>query len=446
MQIKRFEAKNMTEALRQIKRELGAEAVILSAKDIRKENRLLGISRQIGVEVTAAVDGVMPAQGVPPAARPRAERHADLEKQTPARRPAVSSPPQEKIRDIVRIGLKQAPPERITTSLRKEAVEAHEPSRPAIRDAKKNVEADLDAQMRKRLKANGLEVMPWPFNAEKSHTIALVGNAGVGKTTTIAKLAARLQHEEDRQVGLISLDREKIGGGEQLRIYAEILQIPLEIPKNAADLPKALKNMAGCDVILVDTPAIGASKARRPEVFETHLPHIDDLTVWLVVGADNQVDNMQLSAAVGDDLDLAAVIVTKADLNPRLGGVMQFLGAVALPVVGLCNGPDVPQDLTEASLHLFARCLMQAPTEKENPAALRTSPSVTDAEGQYLANRNSDIFHRTGCKWIRLINKENIVMFRSFADALNHRFKPCRYCNPQHMSITGMIHHERAVE
>ncbi len=57
MQIKRFEAKNMTEALRHIKHELGPEAVILSAKDIRKENRLLGISRKVGVEVTAAVDG-----------------------------------------------------------------------------------------------------------------------------------------------------------------------------------------------------------------------------------------------------------------------------------------------------------------------------------------------------------------------------------------------------
>ena len=56
MQIKRFEAKNLTDALRQIKRELGSEAVILSAKDIRKENRLLGVSRKIGVQVTAAVD------------------------------------------------------------------------------------------------------------------------------------------------------------------------------------------------------------------------------------------------------------------------------------------------------------------------------------------------------------------------------------------------------
>ncbi len=456
MQIKRFEAKNMTEALRQIKRELGAEAVILSAKDIRKENRLLGISRQIGVEVTAAVDGALQGQLPPPVTRPGTGRFAELNERPSRRRRELASPAHAKIRDIVRIGSDQssalgvgnaAPREAASNKPRRqEAVMMPVSSGPEIEDGGGNATADLNAQMRKRLKANGLEIMPWPFSAEKSHTIALVGNAGVGKTTTIAKLAARLQHEEGRQVGLISLDQEKIGGGEQLLIYAEILQIPLEIPKTASEFKKALNKMAACDVIIVDTPAIGASKAKRPAVFATHLSLVDDLTVWLVVGADNRVETMQLSAAMGDDLNMAAVLVTKADLNPRLGGVMQFLSAAALPVVGLCSGPDVPQDLTDASLDLFARLLMQTPADKDSPASLRTPTTVADADGQYLANRNSDIFHRSGCKWIRLINKENIVMFGSFADALNNRFKPCRYCNPQHMSITGMLHHERAVD
>ncbi len=456
MQIKRFEAKNMTEALRQIKRELGAEAVILSAKDIRKENRLLGISRQVGVEVTAAVDGAIQNQLPPAVTRPGTGRFVDLQERPLNRRRGIPSLAHEKVSDIVRIGPEKPSRQRdgnaVTReaasngALRQEAVMTHTSSGPEIKDQRENSAADLNAQMRKRLKANGLEIMPWPFSAETSHTIALVGNAGVGKTTTIAKLAARLQHEEGRRVGMISLDREKIGGGEQLLIYAEILKIPLAIPKSTAEFEKALKNMAACDVILVDTPALGASKAKRPAVFQTHLPLIDDLTVWLVVGADNRVETMQLSAAMGDDLNMAAVLVTKADLNPRLGGVLQFLGAAALPVVGLCNGPDVPQDLTDASLDLFARLLMQAPAEKESPAARHTPRVATDSDGQYLANRNSDIFHRSGCKWIRLINKENIVMFGSFADALNNRFKPCRYCNPQHMSITGMLHHERAVD
>ena len=453
MQIKRFEAKNMTEALRQIKRELGAEAVILSAKDIRKENRLLGISRQIGVEVTAAVDGVLPAKVAPPAQQLRTGRN-----QVPGTGPATSftgdsRSPHETVRDVVRLGEhrrlsnRNGPEEEAwSQSPRNEGAEARKPTGRRMNGAKETAQADLNSQLRTRLKANGLEVLPWPFNAETSHRIALVGNAGVGKTTTIAKMAARLQHAEGRRVGLISLDREKIGGVEQLLIYADILQIPMEIPRTTADLKKALKNLAACDVILVDTPAIGASQSRRPGVFTTYLPLIDGLTAWLVVGADNQVENMQQAAAMGDDLDMTAILVTKADLNPRLGGVMQFLSTVALPVVGLCNGPSVPRDMADASLDLFARLLMRAPTEKENPGFSHPPGTTPDSAGQYLANRNSDIFHRSGCKWIRLINKENIVMFSSFADALNNRFKPCRYCNPQEMSITGMLHQEQVVD
>jgi flagellar biosynthesis protein FlhF len=272
-----------------------------------------------------------------------------------------------------------------------------------------------------------------------------VGSAGVGKTTTIAKMAARLQHEEGLRVGLISLDREKIGGIEQLEIFAAILQIPLEIPQTVKDLKKVLKRLAACDVVLVDTPAIGARKDQRPSVFDEHLHQIADLETWLVVGADTQVANMQLTTALGSDLKPSAVIVTKADLNPGLAQVTQYLSATAVPVVGLANGPNVPRDLTDASYDLFARALIQnggGNSDRMPGTASVESPSAP--VGQYLANRSSDIFHRPQCKWIRLINKDNIVMFGSFAEALNNRFKPCRYCNPQHMSITGILSQERA--
>jgi hypothetical protein len=83
------------------------------------------------------------------------------------------------------------------------------------------------------------------------------------------------------------------------------------------------------------------------------------------------------------------------------------------------------------------------------PAHQASSPSEAVGESGagnqvYLANKNSDIFHRPDCKWIRLINQANIVEFNSFAEALNNRFKPCRYCNPQHLSITGILSQEGA--
>ncbi len=453
MQIKRFEAKNMTEALRQIKRELGPEAVILSAKDIRKENRLLGITRKIGVEVTAAVDGGLFAPPTRTPAHQTSQSAAAYGRTAGAVRTEVGDRLRGGIKDVVRLSRAENLAERIgTASSSGRGVKSSPPTVTSARQSPPSPvrgtpapeSPDQPPHDQKYLRPSGLAILPWPFAEKGSHVIALVGNAGVGKTTTIAKLAARLQHEEGLRVGLISLDREKIGAVEQLQIYADILQIPFEIPQTDKDLKKAMQKMAACDAVLVDTPAIGASREKRPGVFDGLMPQIPNLKVWLVIGADNQIDNMHLTAATGADLDIAAVIVTKTDLNPHLGDVLQFLSAAALPVVCLSNGPDVPRDLSEASLDLFARHLTQADQSGARNQSAGSPAAVSNAEGRYLANRNSDIFHRAGCKWIRLINKENIRMFGSFAEALNNRFKPCRYCNPQHMSITGILHQERA--
>ena len=113
MQIKRFEAKNMTEALRQIKRELGAEAVILSAKDIRKENRLLGIARKIGVEVTAAVDGVQPAQASPMGRRLGIRGKTTSEGGTSAAPTTGPGRLGSEVQDVVRLGDRRYPKGRV---------------------------------------------------------------------------------------------------------------------------------------------------------------------------------------------------------------------------------------------------------------------------------------------------------------------------------------------
>jgi flagellar biosynthesis protein FlhF len=463
MQIKRFEARNMTEALRQIKRELGTEAVILSAKDIRKENRLLGISRKVGVEVTAAVDGGLPRQGIPAPARKISRRLSPDGLYSRAAGPAMSANPGDDVQDVVRLGRLSPPPQSTGSGLGTgdSSSAAKRPGGSRSMSGEDSIASgsaaasDLDAlaadrldwqrPMHRHFVDGGLEIMPWPFKNDGPHHIALVGSAGVGKTTTIAKLAARLQHVEGRRVGLISLDREKIGAIEQLQIYADILKIPLAVPQSGKDLKRAIKQLRRCDVVLVDTPAIDGRGGKRFPVFEGQLNQVPQLQVWLVIGADTQFDSMQLSAAMGDDLAPSAIVITKTDMSPNLGAVMRFLSTASRPVVCLTNGPEVPRDLTEASLDLFARLLMQTGSSEEEPLRAEVSANGTAGAGQYLANRSSDIVHRAGCKWIRLINRDNIVVFGSFAEALNNGFKPCRYCNPQHLSITGNLNREKAL-
>jgi flagellar biosynthesis protein FlhF len=465
MQIKRFEAKNMTEALRQIKRELGPEAVILSAKDIRKENSLLGISRKVGVEVTAAVDGGLPVSAPSHQGRLKNRGMARSERRSTAGIAAMGGGPNA-VEDVVAIRSIATVPNndlsgQATQMNRPSGGRASQPSGAATRfhsgfragptgpaadqsTSPAPIE-DWQQQLHQRLQDGGLAITPWPFKSNEIHIVALVGSAGVGKTTTIAKLAAQLQYEHGLRVGMIALDQNKIGAVEQLQIYAEILQIPLEIPRSDRAWQQAIKALRKCNVVLVDTPALGVHRENRPAVFDERLRPMANLETWLVIGADTQVACMQSAAALSSDLDPCAVVVTKTDMSGNLEGVMEFLSLTSLPLVGLTNGPRVPGDLCAASYDRFARLLLRDGRRAESLTRKVSDDKARRTQDQYLANRSSDIFHRPDCKWIRLINKENIVMFGSFAEALNNRFKPCRYCNPQHMSITGILHQEGAV-
>jgi len=458
MQIKRFEAKNMTEALRQIKRELGPDAVILSAKDLRRENRLLGISRKIGVEVTAAIDEDYP--GMPshrsPVYRPESagkNRNAD------PRKIDQKTPDQgflHKINDIVRLKGHVKPSDTIEKP--SETRERHY----AASYPKNRVSAGIDSSVSHTLKNSdhspmgrylaktGLSVGALTLDKKACNVIALVGNAGVGKTTTIAKLAAHFQLIHKKTVGLLSLDRRRIGGMQQLQCYADSMRLSLEIPAKEQDLPLALTRLAQCQVVLIDTPAVNPGDPDGLAPIKSHLRALGGAKTLLVLSAESREEDLQDTALRYTALNPAGAIISKTDLTRSYTDLVNFLCRQTLPVFFFSNGQRVPFDLTEATIERLAAQFLQNGLPKTSYKNGIEESSADDSAGSgsenpvYLANKNSDIFHRPECKWIRLINQTNIVEFNSFAEALNNRFKPCRYCNPQHLSITRMLSQEGA--
>jgi flagellar biosynthesis protein FlhF len=459
MQIKRFEAKNMTEALRKIKRELGPDAVILSAQDLRRENRLLGISRKIGVEVTAAVDEGYP--GMPHSRKPayRPERIGENRKDAP---PMIDqgAPDQtllHKINDIVRLKGQTHRPDRDQKpvgSRERRTVETNTGSERASIDIHPSpLHRPKDSghsPIGRYLTKTGLSVGALTLDETTTNIITLVGNAGVGKTTTIAKLAAQFQLIHKKSVGLLSLDRRRIGGMEQLKCYADSMRLPLEMPVNAKDLPQALARLEQCRIVLIDTPAVNPGDPNGLAHIKSHLKAMVGIKTLLVVSAESREEDLQDTARRYTALNPAGAIITKIDLTQSHTDIVNFLCRQTLPVFYFSNGQRVPFDLTEATIErLAARFLqngMPKTTFNDGVDEIRGGDLAGNGtENQvYLANKNSDIFHRPECKWIRLINQTNIVEFNSFAEALNNRFKPCRYCNPQHLSITRMLSQESA--
>lgn len=456
MQIKRFEAKNMTEALRKIKRELGPEAVILSAQDIRRENRLLGISRKIGVEVTAAIDEDYP--GTPhnrkPAYKPeRTEENRNVS--APITDPGATDQRfLHKINDIVRLKGK--------TGRIQKPIEPSE--RPAVERHTDNEHASAGVQttalhthknsghnpIGRYLAKTGLSVGALTLDKTATNFIVLVGNAGVGKTTTIAKLAAQFQLVHKTSVGLLSLDRRRIGGMEQLKCYADSMRLPLEMPSSEKHLPQALARLKQCRIVLIDTAAVNPGDPNGLAHIKSHLKALGSTKTLLVVSAESREEDLQDTARRYAALNPAGAIITKIDLTRSHTEIVNFLCRQTLPVFYYSNGQRVPFDLTEATIERLAARFLQngQPKVTDNDRVeekMGGDLSRIESENPvYLANKNSDIFHRPECKWIRLINQSNIVEFNSFAEALNNRFKPCRYCSPQHLSITRMLSQEGA--
>ena len=459
MQIKRFEAKNMTEALRQIKRELGPDAVILSAKDLRRENRLLGISRKIGVEVTAAIDEDSPSMSSNQNSVYRPES-ARKNRQTAPPKIDPRAPDQgflHKINDIVRLKGHAKRSDTIQKS-----VEPRERRDTASYPQNKRASTGIDpsvlhthtdsghSPMGRYLAKTGLSVGAITLGKTAPNVIALIGNAGVGKTTTIAKLAAHFQLIHKKTVGLLSLDRRRIGGMQQLQCYADSMRLPLEMPVNAKDMPLALARLSQCQVILVDTPAVNPGDPDGLTLIKSHLKTLEGVKNLLVLSAESREEDLQDTALRYTSLNPAGAIISKTDLTRSYTDLVNFLCRQTLPVFFFSNGQRVPFDLTEATIERLAVQFLQNGLPKTSYKNGMAESSVDDPAGAgsenpvYLANKNSDIFHRPECKWIRLINQTNIVEFNSFAEALNNRFKPCRYCNPQHLSITHMLSQESA--
>ena len=438
MQIKRFEAKNMTDALRQIKRELGPEAVILSAKDLRRENRLLGISRKIGVEVTAAIDEDYPGVVSASEAHPKPGEYGG--QRLTVNTGDIGKPPANgflhKINDIVSIkGRKTMAPE-VSPSVEKPhqwdsdrndtgkmSASNQQTSRPKT-PARQDRHPISQYLTGTGLSAGGLELDPKAVNY-----IALVGNPGVGKTTTIAKLAAYYQLACSETVGLLSFDDRKIGGLAQIQSYADSLGLLLEAPENKTALSQAVDRLADCRVVLIDTPAHHPNDIEWSIFLKERFKAIGEVKTLMVVSAENREADLQEQVQRLGALHPSGVIVTKMDLTGSSTDVVNFLCQQSLPIHFLSLGPRVPFDLIPATMDRLAEHLINHQASAfERPKSAELDREESAGDGRvYLANKNSDIFHRPECKWIRLINQSNIVEFTSFAEALNNRFKPCRY-------------------
>jgi flagellar biosynthesis protein FlhF len=189
--------------------------------------------------------------------------------------------------------------------------------------------------------------------------IACVGPTGVGKTTTLAKLAARAQIELGRKVAVISLDTFRVGAVEQMKRFAELIGVPFALAQDRTTFAQALRSRQA-DLVLVDTPSRAptdsAALSRLLDCLSTVTDHT--VNVLLAVAASIRASDVERLAPLFDACPLAGLVITKLDETSQAGGAVHAALRAPVPIAYLCNGPRVPEDLHDATVEAVADAVL----------------------------------------------------------------------------------------
>jgi flagellar biosynthesis protein FlhF len=379
MNLKTFRASTMAEALVQVKSAMGRDAVILHTRTLQSR-KWLGLRRREMVEITA---GVGMNIGVRSAGRRPAERS-----------PSATLPaPQVRIADpiangrqilqttggstAVMLGVSQEVHQlkTIVQELCTQVRHQHSPQVPEdlfdcylqlvqhqvaeelaeqiVKTLQKQLRPEHLSQpqyVREKLSEQIERLMPTsgPIVRTKisgPHVVALIGPTGVGKTTTIAKLAAKLKLVEKNRVGLITIDTFRIAAVDQLRKYADIIGSPLRVVNSPDELREALASMSECEFVLIDTAGRAPRDTLKLSELRAFLDAAHPDEVHLVLSSTGSQAAVELAVEKFSDVRVDKIIFTKLDEAAHVGTVLNVVRKVNKSLSYITTGQDVPDDI-----------------------------------------------------------------------------------------------------
>lgn len=178
-----------------------------------------------------------------------------------------------------------------------------------------------------------------------------IGPTGVGKTTTIAKIAAREHLINKKHVGLITMDTYRIGAVEQLKTYATILGLPFEVAMNPKEIKSKIDKFKECDLILLDTLGTSQKNEEKLSGIKKYLSEIDeDFTTLLTVSMSTNSEILESILKEYQELNYDGIVLTKFDEIVNYKNFWNILETNKYPVQFFCFGQDVPEDIKVASL------------------------------------------------------------------------------------------------
>ena len=383
MEIKTFRAKTMQAALNLVREELGPEATVLHTRELNTgivSRMLKGQAFEIAASAELAVSSqASAAMEVSPEPEPvltttapelefdystRFREHLhhqsneelnELHELAEQLRERSNPTPSQHLpdamfqvyTDMIEADIEEVIAQELVERLRDESSHTHSLT---------TLKANLVRMLEEDLQTTG----PIEAAAGQGKVVALVGPTGVGKTTTIAKLAANYRLRENKRVGLITVDTYRIAAVEQLRTYADIIDLPMEIVSTPREMREAIDRMSDLDLILMDT----AGRSPRDEVkiqeLKSMLSEAKPDEVHLVLSAVGGARSLKTTAERFATVGTTSLLFTKLDEATTFGNLLSVTRSCNLPIGYLTDGQNVPDDIRVAESRELAETILQS--------------------------------------------------------------------------------------
>lgn len=343
MRIKKFTAKNYADALEQVKRELGEDALIMSTRSIKPESPLSGRSVANKVEITAAIEFEEPVAV-------NIEDELDMNEDDGLDMKSLIFNLLSEKGQAQTLGLKPSQFETFS-----QLVENGLEEQLASKILKKSISENDEKPAKEKMRAMNLMKKVIPFEGEINlqtegpKMVAFVGPTGVGKTTTIAKVAADYAIRKNKKVALVSLDTYRLGAVDQLQIYGDIMQLPVEVAGGKNELREIVNKHSDKDLILIDT----TGRSHRDKDYSRQLKEIFDaiggVETHLVLSVTSQEKLFSKTYQQFSPVGVDRVLFTKLDEGLNFGSLFNFSVRNRVPLSYFTAGQNVPEDLEVAA-------------------------------------------------------------------------------------------------
>lgn len=371
MKIKKYVAATLKEASQKMKQELGDQAIILSTRVIESDDKYGG--RKL-FEITSGIeDEHIPARepntekkqtfdiGDPKAFAEEIKRlsskvyaekqNITLETKSASNNPPVQKPNKAHIKDELNLVVDKL----LENEVNKDIISL------ILKQLKKNKNfLDNSNLFSYVVSSIGALIPTVNFevnNKNKTKIVSLVGPTGVGKTTSIAKLAVISKILHNLDIGLISIDTYRLGALDQLRIFSEVSNIDMLVAYEPQEMPKLINSFKKKDIVFIDT--VGRSQNNTESLKKTKefldIVNADEIT--LVLSATNSSRNLMSVAEKFKVFNYDSLLFTKIDEAVTYGNILNVIAKINVPTMFLTNGQVIPDDIISADAGMIAKMI-----------------------------------------------------------------------------------------